>query len=140
MHRLYQTLKEPKDGENKFKRRITRLEKSDSTLPEIPNAVALIEYVGTYPGKGYHGLVKDKENNAPFVRTKPEVLQKLKVEPKHRTAKDVERQLNQETANDLDKHGNEKQLNNTKQYLAKKQQKSGTSNVADQIICVEEMT
>ena len=65
VHRLYQNLNEPKDGASKFKRRITWLAKSDRILPEIPNTVAIVEYVGTYPGKGYHGGVKDKENNAP---------------------------------------------------------------------------
>ena len=53
---------------------------------------------------------------------------------------DVERQLNQETANDLDKHRNGKKTEQYKTVFRKTQQKSGTSNVADQIICVEEMT
>ena len=67
-------------------------------------------------------------------------MRKMKEELKHRTAKDVERQINQDTSDDLEKHRNEKQLNNTKYYVAASKQKTGTSNVADQIICVEEMT
>ena len=141
VHRLYQKLQEPSSKDkNKFKRRVTWIEKSESTLQGIPPAIAIVEYIGTYPGRGFHGNVKDEERNAPFVRTKPHVMQKLKSELKHRSVKDVERQLNRETPDDFEKHKNEKQLRNAKYNIANDKNNRGMSNIADQIICVEEMT
>ena len=75
LHRLYQKLQDKSSNEKKkkntFQRRVTWLEKADSKLPAIPSAIAIVEYIGNYPRRGFHGNVKDKERNAPFVRTKP---------------------------------------------------------------------
>ena len=54
--------------------------------------------------------------------------------------KDVEKQLNLETRDDFEKHKNEKQLKNAKYNSTKGEQTKGMSNIADQVICVEEMT
>ena len=81
LHRLYQKLQDKSsNGKNTFQRRVTWLEKANSKLPAIPSAIAIVEYIGNYPGIGCHSNVKDKERNAPFVRTKPKVMDKLKSE------------------------------------------------------------
>ena len=84
--------------------------------------------------------MKDEERNAPYVRTKPRVMKKLKSELKHCSVKDVERQLNRDTSDDFEKHRNEKQLRNAKCNVTKDEHTRGMSNIADQVICVEEMT
>ena len=116
---------------------MTCLEKADSILPAIPSAIAIVEYIGNYPGRGFYGNVKDRERNAPFVRTKPKVMDKLKSELKHHSVKEVDQQLNRETPDDFERHKNEKQLRNAKYNLSNKEHTRGMSNIADQIICVD---
>ena len=71
------------------------------------SAIAIVEYIGNYPGRGFHGNVKDLKMNAPFARTKPKVKDELKSELKHRSVKDVDRQLNRETPDEFEKHKND---------------------------------
>ena len=81
VHRLYLVLKDSSSEQtsNQFSKRITWLEKSAHILPSIPNNIAIVEYIGTYPGRSFHGAVKDKVNNPKFTRSKPAVIKDLKL-------------------------------------------------------------
>ena len=68
VHRPYHKLQVDTPDKTKFQRRITWIEKSESVLPEIPSALALVGYIGTYPGQGFHGNVKDKGTRHSYER------------------------------------------------------------------------
>ena len=114
----------------------------NSTNEAIQTDVAIVKYTGDFPGRSHHGLVKDDVNNPKFVRTKSSVREHLKNELKHRSVKikDVEREMNQNESSDFNKHRHEKQLRSIKHEATKTTNgNTVTKNIADQIICVEEM-
>ena len=142
IHRLYQTLKASPSGDNQFKKRITWFEKIPNTIQDLPADIALVEYVGVFPPRVYHGNVKDHDRNSKYVKTKPDVRKTLKEELKHQSVKNVERKMNQEIKDDFGKQRNEKQLENLKYNLNRDSgsRLGSTNNAADHIICIEEMT
>ena len=129
-------------GPHPYKRRITWLEDTHPSLPEIPSDIAVIEYIGTFPPRKQYGGVKYPEKNVVFIRTKPSVTEKIKKDLKHLPPKGVEKKLNSETDDDLGKQRNYKQVKNFK-YAVDKETRPDSApmkNIADHIVCVENMT
>ena len=141
LHRLYQNLVACQKGEPQFKRRFAWIEKVPINMPAIQTNVAVVEYIGEFPKRLMHGNVKKKENNTVYVRTKDSVIEDLKNQLKNDTVKTVARQMNLTTKDDFGKQRNDKQLRNLKHSINRaKKDHSETSNAADHVICVEEMT
>ena len=142
MHRLHQTLKASPSGPNQFKRRITWLKNIPDSLANLPNNIALVEYIGVPPPRIHHGNVKLVDKNSKYLKTKPEVRNALKEILKHETVNSVERAMNQKTSNDFEKQRHENQLENLKYSLTSYSRSpfESSKNVADNEIFVEEMT
>jgi hypothetical protein len=137
IHRNYQILKASPTGSEQFKKRITWLEKGPGILPEISGAI--VEYIGTFPGRLYHGLAKDESKNVKYFRTKQKVHDMLQNQLENRSAKDVERENNKKINDDFDKQRNEKQLRNIKYNLTGNNQNGRSGIIADQIVKIEEL-
>ena len=142
VHRLYQTLKAFPSGPNQFKRKITWLENIPDSLANLPNNIALVEYIGVPPPRIHHGNVKLVDKNSKYLKTKPEVRNALKEILKHETVNSIERAMNQKTSNDLEKQRNKNQLGNLKYSLTSYSRSpfESSKNVADNEIFVQEMT
>ena len=87
---MYQHLKSSLSGPDQFKKRITWIEKPETTMPSIPSNVAIVKYIGMFPGRTYYGNVKHTATNTQYIRTKPNVRKDLKDKLKHRSVKEVE--------------------------------------------------
>ncbi|KAL3892167.1 hypothetical protein ACJMK2_004401 [Sinanodonta woodiana] len=141
VHRIYQTLKSSPSGPDQFKRRITWFQKADNLLSDISTNIALAEYIGKFSVRTYHASVKHPLKNVTYIRTKPSVRQRLQHELEQKGVKEVERMVHSETNDDFQQPRGEKQLRNIKHLIARtKHSPSKSGNIADHIVCVEEMT
>ena len=142
VHRLYQTLKASSSGPLQYKRRITWLENVPESMPGLAADIAIVEYIGNFPQRQQHGGVKYPDRNVVYIKTKESVKQKLQENLKHLPPKAVEKKSNLETGNDMEKQRNLRQLKNMKAALEKAERSSSSymNNVADHIVCVENMT
>ena len=132
LHRSNQTLKASTSMET-FKRRVTCFGNIPTSYSFIPSNMALVEYIGKYPGLKLHGNAKNPNRNKIYIKTKKAVSTKLKEQLNNCSVKDVEKNMNHKTDDDF-----EKQLRTFKFNLNKKDRPN--SNAADHVIAVEEMT
>jgi hypothetical protein len=141
VHRIYQTLKASPSGKEQFKRRITWFANVPPSMSFLPMNVAVVEYIGVFPPRAYHGNVKHRDNNQQYIKTKPHVKRNLKEMLKTDTVCDVERKINTTKTDEHDKMRNNRQLKNFKyaQDKAAKDSYGSTGNAADHVIAVEEM-
>lgn len=56
-----------------FKKWFNWFEKSPATLPAISRDIAIIEYMGNFPCRCYHGSVQYEDRNSKYLRTKPQI-------------------------------------------------------------------
>lgn len=96
-----------------------------------------MEYIGTFLGRIPHGSAK-QEHALEYIKTKPNVQRELKEHLKSESVKTVEHAMDKRANHDISKQRTEKQLRNIK-YVQNKKSDSLPGNVADQIICAEEM-
>jgi len=116
-----------------FKRRVTCFGNIPTSYSFIPSNMALVEYIGKYPGLKLHGNAKNPTRNKIYIKIKKAVSTKLKEQLNNCSVKDVEKNMNHKTDDDF-----EKQLRNFKFNFNKKDRPN--SNAADHVIAVEEMT
>lgn len=127
IHRYYSTLKR----DNSYKRRVSWFE----TLPQhqlLNIHVAVIEYIGTSPRHGQpHGNAKNTTQE--YIRTKPEVFDKIKTGIEQRqSSSEIYKNLVLTDSDNAprDRH----QIRNKKYNEKKKSSSSAIGNVADEII------
>lgn len=66
IRRNYQILKASSPSQEQFRKRITWIEKSTSVLDNVPDNIAVVEYVSKFPGRDNHGLVVDTMGNEKY--------------------------------------------------------------------------
>jgi hypothetical protein len=121
IQRAYNKLKKDQN----YKRRISWIQ-NDPTGKYTKNS-AIFEYLGKFPGRQVHGLVKNKDSNQPYVKTKPSMKAKAANMIKHNAAKNVHDELNEGT-DIYELPRNLKQIQNMK-YIYDRKNKTTSNNV-----------
>ncbi|XP_060563165.1 uncharacterized protein LOC132722661 [Ruditapes philippinarum] len=134
--RLYNTLSASDKGLEQFRRKCTWIENIPSSMPELSVDIAIVEYVGTFPGRKPHG--KSIVYKKPYIRTKPSVIRELKGQLKTQSVKTVMNGMNKSTKDDFSKQRNATQLRNFK-YQQTKLSSNALSKADNKIINLAEM-
>lgn len=140
VHRNYQIRKSSPKRDGEFRKQVSWFGKSPETLLGVSSDEVIIEYIGAFPGRSYHCSVQFNQNNPKYIRTKPNVMKKLKSQLQHISVKDIERENNIAIKNDHNKQRNAKQLRNLKYNLNYEERSDTVGNLANKISKVEEMT
>ncbi|WAR14744.1 LOW QUALITY PROTEIN: hypothetical protein MAR_004849 [Mya arenaria] len=74
INRSYSKLK----GDQLYKRRISWVTNTHDDFQYVSEDLMFVEYVGKFPGRGYHGKVKTVANKQPFIRSKPALKERAR--------------------------------------------------------------
>jgi hypothetical protein len=136
VNRLYRKLKANTD----YKNRITWISSAPDTHNYLRKNIAIIEYIGQFPGRQFHGNVKTQEAKRVYTRTKPGVKEQAKNMIRYATAKNVYDELN-DNSDLLSVPRNLKQMQNLKYEMNRKNKRPTEDlylkNLADHIINIE---
>ena len=129
-----------------YRRRITWIGNIPATMTLSLNPVALIEYVGLFPGRSLHGNTKHPDKNEEYIRVSDKARSIIKEKVKTQNPKNVYDELNIDAERSIhDLPRNLKQVQNFR-YQEKKKERKNTHktdnyhhNLADHVLNAESM-